>query len=59
MYNVKEGTGLGKCEGLVLGAFFPTHLVHTHFLCSEAFWNRLYDVMNINMGFSVVFQHVK
>lgn len=57
---MKEGIGLGKSEGLVLEAFFPhPSCVHMHSLCSEAFWNRLYDVMNVNMGFSVVFQHMK
>lgn len=38
-YNVKEGTGLGTCEGLVLGAFSPS-CVHTCPLCSEAFWKK-------------------
>lgn len=29
IYNMKEGTDHGKCERLVLGAFFLTHLVYT------------------------------
>lgn len=58
---MKEGIGLVKYEGFWGFGFFFPHLfyVHMYSLCSLAFWNSLYDVKNINMSCSVVFQHMK